>query len=282
MQAPGVQQFRVGSVLSRNKVRHAGGALHAYARNVRLSYIQRLVTCKEQYTIDLDNFLLSDDHPAILAMLRDGERKAAMRCSAEMEAKASHEPKKARRDRWPEKHARNMEAKGFDWWDSNIPDEDTHFLYPGLHALTHRTFDMLKYYGVEIPDSKRLIKVSDSINRSAVNEGRSPIITPNSWIYIGHRCRLMHGLEALGLQGIHFGERQSRLLAYSNEFLFDLSGNAFHVLCCAASTVVKDALLAKCRSLRESGVSPAPRPAGSSVAPDVGDDSDSEDFEFVF
>jgi hypothetical protein len=76
--------------------------------------------------------------------------------------------------------------------------------------------------------------------------------TPDSVIYLGHRCRLLHGLESFALQGVHYGGRQHFLRSYESSFLQNLRGNAFMSLRFAAVLTVKEVLLSRCTYERES------------------------------
>ena len=72
-------------------------------------------------------------------------------------------------------------------------------------------------------------------------------MTPRSQLYLGARGRLMVGLEAMYLQGIHYGSRQVRLLeVHRNQesLVADLAGNAFHTWCCAAMVLVRELIFA--------------------------------------
>lgn len=61
-------------------------------------------------------------------------------------------------------------------------------------------------------------------------------LTGHTKLYITDRCRLMTGVEAMSVMGIHYGpERQRRLEDVPETDLRNLAGNAFHAWNCAPS-----------------------------------------------
>ena len=146
---------------------------------------------------------------------------------------------------WPEQHARRLEQLGRPWWVSGLPTESDFMLYPGLKMLSARQLDLLAVLGFEYPDAgNRLCDVSLSGKFASSRCRISTAVTPGSELYIGLRCRLRHGREALAQQSIHYGPRQDRLKAYSSAFLHELAGNAFESMCCSAMVLTKTVLQA--------------------------------------
>ena len=183
-------------------------------------------------TRDLDDYLLPEDHPAIMQM------KAA---AATLDGPRAP----LRRGSWAESHARQMEEQGLDWWVSPIPSNDILDLYPALKLLTYRQFDLLRLRGITFPDREgRSIDVSQAAARSRVRaKTLFAIVTPTSSIYLGSRCRTAHGLEDLALQNIHYGDRQCRLSEFPESLLRDLAGNAWETTCASAMLLVQEVIL---------------------------------------
>ena len=117
--------------------------------------------------------------------------------------------------------------------------------------MSERSFDILKVHGFKFPDTARVIDLSQDITRCKSNANMCNIVTPDAAIYLGHRCRLLHGLESFALQGIHYGGRNHLLRSYDSTFLQNMSGNAFMSLCFAAVLTVKEVLLSRCSCERQ-------------------------------
>jgi hypothetical protein len=248
-----VQRDRIYLLGLRADIVAASGLNPQQFTDLALDIMSRLVIGPE-HARDLDDFLLPDDPP----LIKDMVQKAAAKCSFDQarshaaaanvlsrESSIGRGYKKA--PKWPEAHAQKFDALGKDWWESSIPNQQTLDLFEGLKGLGDRHFDMLRMHNFQFPDRKRTIDVSQSAGRARpTKDDGSNIVTPTCQMYLGHRCRLAHGREALSLQGLHFGDRQSRLNAYSDKLLLDLGGNAFMSLCFGAVTVVKEMILGHC------------------------------------
>ena len=87
----------------------------------------------------------------------------------------------------------------------------------------------------------QLLELSQSAQRGA--SGRPEVatrvsgcITLGQRVWLTSRNRFLHGVEALDIQGIHFGaEQEANMLGYSSKFLTDLTGIAFHSGCCGCA-----------------------------------------------
>ena len=105
-----------------------------------------------------------------------------------------------------------MAKRGIPWWEPSVPNQAVFAEFLGLHMLSERQFDVLHAGEVAIPTGKSMMDVSMSGDFAKLTQpGIGNIVTPNCELYIGHLCRLHHPLEALHLQGIHFGQRHITL-----------------------------------------------------------------------
>ena len=190
---------------------------------------------------DLDDFLLPDSHPAIFGM-----HAAAV---AAVEPRALKRTKRAvgsRDVRWPEQNAQLLAARGVDWWVSSIPDPSVLAVWPCLRLLTYRQFDTLRLEGMGFPDpAGRLIDLSQGGSRARARPRTSScIVTPGGSIYVGSRCRLLHPLEELHMQSIHYCDKEVDLGKSPPSLLSSLAGNAWECTCAAAMITVQETLLA--------------------------------------
>jgi len=118
-------------------------------------------------------------------------------------------------------------------------------IYPGLRSLTARQFDLLQLHGVSFPDSPGTLDVSQGgCFAHSSTSGESNVVIPGGKIYLKHRCRVALGEECMLMQGLHYGHRQKELRTFPHSTLKRLAGNAFNSFCCAATMIVKDAVLA--------------------------------------
>lgn len=236
-----VSRERVYMLAVREDIASAAGLGPQQLQDKAVDVMSRLIV-RQELTRDLDDFLLPEKHPLIQEMFRSVTAKNKPDEPSTCDAKRP----RTRSARWPEIHARRFDALGLDWWESGVPNQQTVDTFPGLQALGLRQFEILRMHGFEFPDRKRTINLAFGMGRARSKEAESHIVTPSSQVFLGHRCRLTHGREAMSLQALHFGPRQSRLDRYSHTFLLDLAGNAFMGLCFGAVAVVKEVLLGHC------------------------------------
>ena len=140
-----------------------------------------------------------------------------------------------------------FEEMGIDPFTPSKPLSEVFQLFPGLYGLTDREWDVLKAESIQsFPEvNGRCVTVGKSLGRARCTE-ISQCLTGNPRAYLSGRCRLMHGKEALLLQGIHYGSSQHKLMKYDDAFLANLSGNAFQTVSCmqamlATMTALSDA-----------------------------------------
>ena len=141
---------------------------------------------------------------------------------------------------WSESHAQICQHRGIsEWWTSRLPAASTQETWPMLKALTARELEILDLeYSVNFPEkTARLIQVGQSFGRGKARLESCNTIARTMRCYITSHCRLVRGLEALHMQGIHYGHRHSELATgrFNDIKLMSLAGNAFHTWCCAAS-----------------------------------------------
>ncbi len=121
---------------------------------------------------------------------------------------------------------------------------------------------------VKIPDRKKTINVSQLLGRTKANEDTSVIVTPDCELWLGHRVRMMAGVEALALQGVHYGDAQSKPGHYADHLLKDLGGTATMSLCCGVRVLINDIFVARCnaRAMSATQVANSTPPTVSGVA----------------
>jgi hypothetical protein len=180
-----------------------------------------------------DSFLLSDTNPVILEMV-----------SAPTAAVGIDDtPDDAL---WPAQHAQMAASKGLAWWKPSTITDETRAKYPGIATLGERQLDILATAGVGFPETTtRLIESSQSVERvtfSSADSSAIKCVIPRMRRWITSRCRIMHGAEALALQGMHFPP--SIIQQFSSTFLYNVAGNAFHSGCAALATMTVFSTLA--------------------------------------
>ena len=111
-------------------------------------------------------------------------------------------------------------------WNGSLETID-----PGYQKLTERTKQLLDLAGMQFPHPSVTCVTIDQTD-VGVHTNIAPTITPSGSIWLGHRCRLMTGIEKLALQGIYVPESAAEL--WGDAFLGDLAGNAF----CAANAMI--------------------------------------------
>ena len=169
--------------------------------------------------------------------------------------------------KWVDQHAALLEVANVQEVSAALTD-----MFPGLLDLNARELDILRLHKVGYPERQaRTVELSQSILRCRAKEGTTACVVPDMRRWLSHRCRLMHGIEAMNLQCIRFGggERLHRAHTFSSQTLQDLAGNAFNALCEAACDLALTTVLALVHARRHA------RQAGAAVPrePQSGDDS---------
>lgn len=174
--------------------------------------------------------------------------------------------------RWPKKHVQLFERQGLDWCTHSEPAFACKQLYPGLHALTQREFEVLRLAGVaSFPQTPlRLVEISQAAWRLQSTSSHAGAMVPQGRRYITTQCRVLLGIEELRLQSLWFSE--TVLGKMDDSLLGNLAGNAFEVSCCSA--VMFSALLLLASSMP--ATAPAlPLSVGDGLGPE-GDDAVTE------
>jgi site-specific DNA-cytosine methylase len=200
---------------------------------------------------DLDDFLLPETHPFIQAALYgtvDPLQHPARKRPRSAEWFLRHVAAMERRQ------ARGQAQLGSGVLEPGHPTMEILDLFPGLRALSDRQIAVLTQHGMLVNSDtsirlrdQRTIDVSQSAERTRPSlPGQACIVTPGSELFLYHRLRRSVGYEAMLLQGLHYGQRQERLRAFSGEELQCLAGNAFNGFCLAAAMLVRELLSAVC------------------------------------
>ena len=126
--------------------------------------------------------------------------------------------------------------KSDEWWLNPFSDPEILRDYPGLLALGDRELELLRHHRIDIPDlqAARTIDTSQTALRTRPSKaGRSYCLTPKARMYLTHRCRFVHGMEALRLQNVWYGSHaeDELLRMFGNATLFDMAGNAMEGCC---------------------------------------------------
>ena len=132
--------------------------------------------------------------------------------------------------KWKEKHTRMFS-------DARVHPSRTHWtellssLYPSYKNLPERTKQLLDLAGIQFPHPAPTCVSIDQTD-VGVHTNVAPTITPSGVVWLGHRCRLMSGIEKLALQGIFVPSEATQ--RWGNSLLADMAGNAF----CACNCMV--------------------------------------------
>jgi len=208
----------------------------------------------------LENALLPEDDALVVAHLR-----AASQSSRSSGHRDGDGEPSAEASQWHVRHQRAWAKKGV-LWETRPPAErvlHARDIFPGVNLLFPREIDMLNFNGVEVPDNTlRVINLQPAIDRVRVLSQNFECITPKSRVWISSRSRFLLGMEALAVQGIHYGPQDSVAREWPDKVLMDLAGNAFHTGSCAAALVSVYAVLGLGTSA--SGVAPPSAPAAAS------------------
>ena len=171
--------------------------------------------------------------------------------------------------KWPQKHLDRALATGHRWWETSGITSELKAKYPVIGLQTSRPIDILRLNDVSFPEPEkqmRLVETSVSSNRSRSVDHCIECVTPKMKRWITSRCRMVHGQEAMLMQGIAFDE--DILSNFTDEYLSELAGNAFHTGCFQACYL---ATLSACalgfyRKKQYSGAAEASKTAGASSA----------------
>ena len=186
--------------------------------------------------MSLDSLLLAEDDTAVKqqreAYHRDGVRPAkALRYDVD----------------WGRQHERYCKKHRIDWHGmGGAFDPGLVELFPALAVLTTREAELLKLKVGQLPtQAPGTCEVTQNVERSRHKVNGSGCITPSMKLILTHRVREALGIEAMHMQGLHYGKDHSKLRAMSSPLLRNLAGNAFHAYCCAVTFMTSLAVLAR-------------------------------------
>jgi hypothetical protein len=212
----------------------------------------------------LEDYLLPDKSSALQDYFRDCRMNAAMDAGNMLDAVVAGAGLFVPPNKRGRRGARSVEPGVGRFHASELQ------AFPGLHAISDRQVQLLELSGIrEFPESLcRCLDLKHSVARLSKPTSIASCILPGGQQYLTSKCRFMHPLESLGLQGICVpSEVSSR---FSLPFMQDLAGNAFEASCCLSVIFVTLTVLA-----RHSCPPPAPQ-ASLSVAPCAEEESDSD------
>lgn len=211
--------------------------------------------------LDLDFHLLEENDPLVLKHIW-GAAESASRQGASSSQDTTPAEVGKKRKKWVSCHDAWCCEQGKNWFD--IPgafNPEQYELFPGLRELSDREVDVLNCRGIVIPSATpSVVDVSQSLNRTREVVGGSGCVTPGMRCMLTHRGRLALGMEAMALQGIHYGDRHHLLRVWPNADLMDLAGNAFNVHCAFGSFLVACTLLARCAGAMQTSTESVPSP----------------------
>ena len=170
-----VKRARVWIIAVPPHVAAATGLTHEELRELASEIMTKLAIREAREMRDLDDFLCSDDHPAVRQGLASARAAGTL---ASATASGSSPPPRKRQCKWPERHAKVFEQAGRDWWECHRPSAASYAAYPGLRLLKDREIDVLGYLDTSFPDSKGTIDVNPSLEFCRVVDQGSHIVTP--------------------------------------------------------------------------------------------------------
>lgn len=211
---------------------------------------------------DVDDFLLPEDHEVVREELASAvaleEKREEQAQQQKLSSKTQVKATSQKRPMWHERHAQIFDKQGMDWWNPDVPSPETLAAHPGIVRMSERQRELCAMLGIKFPDARRCLKdVSQSSQRrNQVRHNHSDCVTPKGLLYVTHRARCATGLEALLLQGIHYGPLQPKVteVGLRSHQLKDLAGNAFNAHCNAAMHVVAQCCLAKLHMCKRSAM----------------------------
>ena len=189
------------------------------------STLLRSFTSFEPFSID--QFLLADDDPDVLAHIEARKAQAKATAAAKKDAKSGKE--------FLVRHLEAYQNAGLRWPPDPAEGED---LYAALRHLSRREMECAWYHTL-VAEANAIPHAIVDLNMSIDwAKGSSPdkvhCIVSTSKLYSTRRRRDLCGLEVLNLQGMwHQGVRRSPRKFTTTE-LVDLAGNAFNGFVCIA------------------------------------------------
>ena len=176
--------------------------------------------------VPMEKFLLDVDHPIVeVAMLAASEK-----------SHDDDEDGEAEEVAWAQKHHDMAKKTGDDWTRHFVVTEEDRDLFPAVNQLTWRNRDVLATKGITLKTKGlRVVELSQTFGRGFDKTKCIGCLTPSFKAWLTDYNRFILGAEALSMQGISYSEDaggHSALVDYTDSFLLDLAGNAFHAGCC--------------------------------------------------
>ena len=148
---------------------------------------------------------------------------------------------------WERQHEAEYEADPDLWRPESLHFSPNLLLsFPGLHALEQRNVECLQLAGVRAFPERRAqtYELLHSLGRgSTLRVGQASCILPSGSQYLTHRCRIMHPLESLALQGIFVDKAITDEISLNT--LQSLAGNAFQTSCVVGAMCCTLAVLSR-------------------------------------
>ena len=199
---------------------------------------------------DWREFLIPDNSDLIRSFNADGLAKREMEASfvtgIVQEKKNRKRPFSEVDVTWPTKHQQAFEKKGRDWAASSIViTEDDYVTFPGLARVRPRELDTLALLGIAALPEKdgRMSELVHSAGRCRMFSEHAPTVLPGNRIFFTDRCRFMHPVECMALQGIKVSQNIAFKVKPST--MQSLAGNSFEASCALATMFATFAFLAK-------------------------------------
>jgi hypothetical protein len=214
-----------------------------------------------QEPVRVGDLMLDADHASVVKYQRA--------CEALPALKYARPTKRARSTPWAEAHARICDARGVQsWWESALPTASEQSMWPTLKMIRPREFDILKFsFGVTYPERiRRLIQIGPSMGRNLCRVDGCHTINRTMRAFDTSLVRMVLGIEAMMMQGLHYGPKHDLLQALDDGHLMSLAGNAFHSWCCAATVYCGLLLLAELRARTQSGYEGSSEPCARADA----------------
>ena len=230
----------------------SGMDINTFAQEMSTTWSDLL---KDNPVMDIDDFLLPDDDPGLVAHQR------ALIAKMHGDSPLAHVSKE---QKWHEKNKLILNKRGvkrsFSNWRPCYAEQ-----MPDFPNLPARCQELLDSRQLEFPDTRRLLVRIDQSDAN-VSEAIAPCMNPGGIIWIAHKARLMRAWEKLSLQAIYCTPAQ--VATFGENLVSDLAGNAFCASSCLVAVLVsligRARITARATQATAVSADPAPSRAQSS------------------
>ena len=117
---------------------------------------------------------------------------------------AGNSKKKSKAEKWPKMHESIFAQYGKDWCSADFRTPEMLQEFPGLHDLSDREADIIKFFGYDkLEDAKQFVVDTNKnlswLGNADRKEGVSTCVSTSSRLFAVHRRRMFMGIECLRL-----------------------------------------------------------------------------------